>query len=269
MTRFASLAPLTLLPLLALAGACTTLGPMPATTGISAQPVGRPGVEAQAGAMPGFFLSDAASDHTPQPVGQLSGLVEPDRWLGLPGLIVGARQYGASGDAAFEPFVGYRKRLEPDGPVSVAGILFGTSAHATDQLATYQATRTGAELAVDSRLGAPSPWFSLHLQGALTATAMWAHGTYCVDPQGQGTDCDTTTSSNNTVVDGTMSGIYGTATAMLSADFTPRHSGLHLVRLAILGSAGSMPTLVNGEQQTAKPYGSIGLALTVGVGPAD
>ena len=35
---------------------------MPATTGISAIPAGRPGAELQAGFAPGFYLSQAAAD---------------------------------------------------------------------------------------------------------------------------------------------------------------------------------------------------------------
>ena len=34
--------------------ACTTLGPMPATTGVAAVPSGRPGFELQGGFAPGY-----------------------------------------------------------------------------------------------------------------------------------------------------------------------------------------------------------------------
>src|SRR5262249_12938534 len=86
--------------------ACTTLGPMPATTAISAVRAGRPDVPAQTAILPGWFLSDSASQSPQsQAVGQLSVLVEPDRLLDLPGLIVGARSFGQShDDSVLEPY---------------------------------------------------------------------------------------------------------------------------------------------------------------------
>src|SRR5580693_9452717 len=88
--------------------ACTTLGPMPATTAISAVPSDRPGLEVQAAVVPAFYLSDAAqSSNAGQATSQLSFLLEPDRLLGMPGLIVGLREFGASGDSLVEPYIGY------------------------------------------------------------------------------------------------------------------------------------------------------------------
>src|SRR6187551_1351190 len=43
-------------------GACTTLGPTPAMTGIPSPPLERPGVELQVAAVPGYFLSSAATE---------------------------------------------------------------------------------------------------------------------------------------------------------------------------------------------------------------
>lgn len=260
-----------LLGLLALTvAACTTLGPTPATTAISAIPMNRPGVEAQVGAVPGYFLSGAASDHKGAATGQLSALLEPDRWLGLRGLIAGFRVFGSGNDSVTEPYVGYRRHVGGDDQLSLAGIAYGSVAGATDQLATYHATRVGGELSIDARLLQPTSWASLHLQGAVTGTALSAHGTYCVDATGQGTDCDTGSQANNTMVNGTMSGLYGTATAQLSLDFAPaRNRWFHFMRVAMLGSAGEMPLLVNGVQQSGQAYASIGLMLSMGVGAPD
>jgi hypothetical protein len=250
--------------------ACTTLGPTPATTALSAVPQGRPGIEAQAGAVPGFFLSGGASNSRGGGTGQASGLIEPDRLLGIPGLVAGVRVFGADADSVTEPFLGYRSKVGgPDGDISVAGFVYGTEASATDKLANYHAKRAGAELAVDARFARPTRWLSLHLQTALTGTGISATGNYCVDAMGMGTDCDTSTPSNNKMVNGTLQGFYGSATASLAADFHPQHSWFHDARLAILGSAGEMPTLVNGEQRDGVPYASMGLMLSVGVGAAD
>ena len=65
------------LGLLLFLAACTTLGPMPATTGISAVPAARPGMEAQAGFVPAYFLSTSVQDEAQGTVtSQLSALVE-------------------------------------------------------------------------------------------------------------------------------------------------------------------------------------------------
>ena len=46
-----------LLLIVVVVSGCTTLGPMPATTGVAAIPSGRPGVEAQIGVVPSYHLS--------------------------------------------------------------------------------------------------------------------------------------------------------------------------------------------------------------------
>src|SRR5215475_5902838 len=100
-----------LVPILVLASACTTLGPMPATTGISAVPAGRPGAEAQLGVMPGHYLSSSVTT-TPRggATGQATLLIEPDRWVDVPGLVVGGRVFGQGNDSPAEPLVGYRRK---------------------------------------------------------------------------------------------------------------------------------------------------------------
>ena len=128
---------------------CTALGPMPATTGVSAVPAGRPGGEIQGSLTPMFRLSEAtrAEDPHGQMVAQLAGLFEPDRWLGMPGLIAGVRVFGEEGDIGVEPMLGYRHRL---GRLSLAGLAFGTTMSAAENGASYEATRLGGEVALDA-----------------------------------------------------------------------------------------------------------------------
>jgi len=244
--------------------ACTTLGPMPATTGVSALPAGRPGVEAQAGFVPAYFLSRAVQDKAGGAVAsQLSALVEPDRWLGITGLILGARVFGQNGDSPGEPYIGYRHKLDDD--IAIGGVAYGTSAHHEARLASYQASRGGAEAAIDAKLWDVTSWLGLHAQGALSATAVSAKGTYCVDPSGIAKDCDTTTPSNNTMIDGNVSGVFPAATATLSVDF---HGGgaFHGARIAAMAAAGQMPLVQNGMQTSTGGYYSIGMLLTLGIG---
>lgn len=247
----------------ALLGACTTLGPMPATTGVSALPAQRPGGEVQAAVMPVFFLSDAtrAEDPGPQASPQLSALIEPDRLLGTKGLILGLRTWGGGGDRPVEPMVGLRRKL--DDRFAIAGIAYGTQARGTEGGATYRANRLGGELVMDALI-VPMGWLDLHLQATVSATFIDATGRYCVLANGEGTDCD----DYGRDVDGAMSGIYTSATAGAAIDIARRSSGyLHGIRIAILGAIGAMPQLRDGVQQPSKDtYHSFGLSLTVGVG---
>src|SRR5665647_2343303 len=73
-----------------------SLGPIAATTGVSALPAERPGGEVQAAVMPVFFLSDATQQDKAPPRAdpQLSALFEPDRLFGTKGLILGLRTWG-------------------------------------------------------------------------------------------------------------------------------------------------------------------------------
>jgi len=76
-------------PAALLGGACTQLGPMPATTGITAMPVGRTALQAQVGVVPGFYGSQSAQNEAKgAPIKHASLLLEPGRALGVPGLPV-------------------------------------------------------------------------------------------------------------------------------------------------------------------------------------
>jgi hypothetical protein len=245
--------------------ACTTMGPMPATTGIAAVPSGRPGVELQAGAVPGYMISEGtqSNGHDGSTNGQLLGLIEPGRWLGTRGLIAGARETGRGGDASFEPFLGYRHRLDENFALAVVG--HGATMGRRDGQASYSATRAGGELALDAQLVAPLPWLSIHTQAAVSATYLRARGMYCAGNDGYGVDCSE--DGGNRLVDGTIRGVFAAATASLALDFGRMPSGpFHSARLALLGSAGEMPHLRDGVETSGVHYLSLGITMTLGMG---
>jgi hypothetical protein len=251
----------------ACAPGCTTLGPMPATTGISAVPSGRPGVEAQFGIVPGYFLSAATqeSTHKGDPIGQLLALVEPDHWLGTRGLVLGARTWGGDGDQAVEPFLGYRHRLDDNFALALVG--HGTRMNGARNGASYRATRLGGEAALDARIIPLTRWLAIHGQAAVSATYLDARGTYCTTADGLGADCDE--DGGNRVVDGTVRGVFGAATATLGLDFGRLPAGsFHSARLALLGAAGVMPQVRDGTETDGVEYVSLGLTLTLGFGAA-
>ncbi|HEY1813676.1 MAG TPA: hypothetical protein VGG74_15100 [Kofleriaceae bacterium] len=250
---------------LLVSSACTTLGPMPATTGISAVPSDRPGFEAQTAAVPGFYLSTAAEgSNAGNATGQLSILLEPDRWLGIPGLIVGAREFGQSGDTLAEPFIGFRHRVG-DG-VSLAAIGYGTATTAATSGASYSATRLGTELAADVQLLELAGWVSLHWQVSASFTDIEASGSYCISDSGAAVDCQN--EGMDTRTNGNISGIFPAGTAQLSLDLGHRPSGVfHDARVAVLASAGQMPQLSFGQQEAPRAtYTSWGLSVTLGLG---
>jgi hypothetical protein len=253
--------------LAAWATGCTTLGPMPTTTGISAVPSERPGVEAQAGIVPGYFLSAATREpsHKGEPTGQLLGLVEPDHWLGTRGLILGARHWGNKNDGAVEPFLGLRRRLDDDLAFALVG--HGTTMHGAEHGASYRATRVGGELALDARVFAPTSWLAIHGQAAVSAIYLDARGTYCADAGGLGVDCNA--DGRDHVIDGTIHGVFAGATATLALDFGRRPAGtFHSVRIAVLGAAGVMPQVRDGIETEGVHYTSFGLTLALGFGSA-
>lgn len=252
--------------LAALLGAgCTSLGPMPATTGISAIPAGRPGGEAQLGMMPAYHLSAAVSDPRGSLVQQLAVTLEPDRLIGLPGLLVGGRVYGVDPDTPVEPFLGYRRAIDPK--FAVAAIAFGTVQRASARGASYEAVRAGAEVAADGQLVTFTPWLHLHGQLAFAVTGVSASGTYCIDvADGRGIDCDLDDPARNTTVDGSLGGVYPAGTATLSLDLRPRAGALHVARLGVMATGGLTPSVVGGVQEDARGFFSVGASLTLGFG---
>jgi hypothetical protein len=249
--------------LLASVSACTTLGPMPATTGLSATPIGRPGMQIQAGAVPGYYASKSVQNKAEaEPIKQLSALADLDHWLGVPGLIFGVRVFGESGDAPGEAFVGYRKKL---GTVSISGVAFGSTKRSEKQLASYHGTRLGAEGAVEAEL-AHNSWLGVHAQAAVTATYSSLSGTYCVNSTGIAVDCSPDEPQSNTTVTGDDKGVYPAATGQLAVDLGPHHGVFDNARLALLGTAGTMPLIVDGAKRETAAYLMLGATLSVAFG---
>jgi len=241
---------------------------MPATTGISAVPANRPGVELQGGLAPGYYLSAATRepDHTGGVSRQLSALIEPDRWLGVRGLIAGVRAgVSDADDRTAEPFVGYRTQLG-DG-FALAAVGHGTVIRGTDRGASYRASRIGGELAVDARLFAPVPWLELHGQAAAAAVFLDARGTYCASADGFGVDCGQ--DGHDRVIDGTARGVFPSATASLALDVARRAGVFHGGRIALVGATGMMPQIKSGMETAGIRYQSLGLTLTLGFGSDD
>jgi hypothetical protein len=243
--------------------ACTTLGPMPATTGVSAVPMGRLGFEVQAAAIPSFDLSQSTQN---KPAGdatrQISLTVEPGKLLGINGLIAGLRVWGQQGDEPAEPYVGIRSDV--GNGISLAGIAYGTVASARDGNASYSATRFGGELAADAVVIAGA-WLSLHANASASATAISAHGTYCADANGIGVDCSN--DGTDSVIDGHMSGLYPAGTVGASLDLGHRkHGFFNAARLAFELAGGQMPLMQNGVETSRGYYTSGGLSLTLGFG---
>lgn len=242
---------------------CTTLGPMPTTTGVSAIPVHRPGVEVSIGWQPSYYLSDTVvDDHSETaPVGQATVIIEPDRLIegaARRGVILGARSYGEDGDAQLEPIVGVRRSVGER--VAIGGIGFGTYARGANQGASYEALRLGAELIVDL---AVIPGL-LHGFGGVSATYINADGRYCTRPDGTGRDCGGDPTNATAEIDG----IYSAGTAGLALDIARRATGtLHSIRLAAAWSVGVKPRVRDGlQERSGDLFRSFGLSLTVGLG---
>lgn len=251
-------------------GACTTLGPMPATTGISAVPLGRPGAQAQLGIMPGFYASQSAQNKTNgAAMSHLSALIDPDRWLPVKGLVFGARIFGQSGDTPGEPYAGYRQRVNER--VAVGAIAFGSAKRSEAHLASYHGVRAGAEGAVDATFWEPASWIRLDAQAAASLTRIMASGVYCVDPNGVAKDCDEMNPSMNQRIDGKVSGVYPATTGTLSVEVGKRGATgvFDNARVSFLGTAGRMPLVVDGQDAGTGTYYSVGASLSLGVGFAD
>jgi hypothetical protein len=241
---------------------------MPATTGLSAVPLGRPGAQAQLGVMPGFYASQSARSNTNgAPIQHLSALVDPDRWLPVKGVVIGARVFGQDGDTPGEPYLGYRTQVSDR--VAVGAVAFGSSKRAESRLASYHGVRAGAEGAVDAELWAPSHWFSMHAQASASLTRILASGTYCVDSDGLAKDCDEMNPAGNLMVAGKTTGVYPAATGTLALELGGKRGVFDSARLALLGAMGRMPLVENGAESGTGTYYTLGASLTLGVGFAD
>lgn len=256
----------------ALSIACTTLGPTPATTGLSARPIARGGAEVQAGVMPGHYLSSAVVE-APAAAGipQLSAVVEVGQWVDAPGLVVGARAFGQDGDAPIEPVVGYRRELGADGRAALAGFAYGTRARANDNGATYTATRVGGELSADVRVTARSRWLEPHLLGGLNVTYLDARGTYCTDAAMRwGHDCAAPGDPPAPSMTATIDGAFVAGNVGAAAEFLRNRRGwFRGGRLAATAAAGLMPRLEGGRRTGDEAYAAVGLSLSLAVGDVE
>ena len=259
--------PWSALPLLAASSGCTTLGPMPATTGVAMAPAGRPDVTVQAGLVPGYYLSSAVTqDGNGATIKQIGALIEPDHLLSVPGLFVGARYAGeASSGAAPEPLVGYRATVGQARSLGFGVVAFGTHAHESEKGASFSATRGGAEAGADLRLTPDSHWLELHLNASAALTGLSAHGAYCVDSTGTyGVDCPDGSVPLNDVHAG---GLYPSVNAGLSLNFAQHlESAFHGGRLNFGAGAGTMPRVQSNEQVSARSYVALGGTLAFDFG---
>src|SRR5262245_20025527 len=130
---------------------CTALGPMPATTAVAPLPAGRPSLELQVGALPGYYLSSAVQQESKgAAISQAAILVEPDSVIHVPGLIVGGRYVGDSNKGGYpEPMVGYRTFLDGEKRIAATAVGYATHGSGSARGASYAVTRGGAEAGVD------------------------------------------------------------------------------------------------------------------------
>jgi hypothetical protein len=238
-------------------------------TGVSSVPIGRPGIEIQAAAAPGYHLSSSArEDPRGEAMPQASALFEPDELIGVPGLFAGGRYAGeATAGAALEPLLGYRFFLDRERrfALGTVGSLVYQSESADD--ADFSALRGGIELSIDARLTAPSQYAELHTNLGASFTVLDAEGRYCVDPAtGFGVDCASQAEARSPA-DASLGGVFPSAHAGLSLELA-RHLKVpfHGVRVGVDLAGGTLPTLLAGEQRSAKPYGAAGVSLTLGLG---
>jgi hypothetical protein len=254
--------------LVVLAGAgCTALGPMPATTGVAALPATRPSFELQAGAVPGYYLSSGVQE-SPKgaSISQLALLVEPDSVIKVPGLIVGGRYAGNSGNGGYpEPMLGYRTFVGEERRVAVSAVGYATHGSGSSKGASYEATRGGAEAGLEFRATPESKWFELHLLVDASLTGLSASGAYCIDAQQTyGVDCpDPPTNARSA----SAGGVYPSAIGGISFDMGRHLDGeFHGGRLALTVGGGTMPRVVGYQQESAHAYAAAGLTLSVGFG---
>jgi hypothetical protein len=252
------------------AGACTSLGPMPAVTGQSVLPTQRPGVEAQVAAVPGYFLSAAVQDDEKgSPVQQASLMGEPGELIGLPGLSGGGRVIGGADAGTYvEPMVRYRTALDDKGVFAGGVIVYGSHQRGASQGASVEATRGGAEVGFDARATPESKWVEVHVAGSVGLMGLDAKGEYCLDSAGRwGVDC---ADPPVNLTKATADGFFPSAGGAIGLDFGRHLDGiLHGGRLAVHGAVGKMPRVERAEQRDSKTFTSAGLSLTLGMGAVE
>ena len=225
--------------------------------------------------MPGYYLSSSVNqDPKGSSIQALSGVLEPDSLINLPGVLIGARVVGASDQGSYlEPMLGYRKSLSSDRQASLSAVAFGTHGSGSHDGASYSATRVGAEVGADARLTPRSRWAEVHVTVGASLTGLDAKGDYCMEQRGTnagyGVDCGLGSTMPKTPIHATSSGLYPGANVGVGFDFA-RHleSAFQGGRLSASVGAGTMPIVFNAVQGNAKTYTTFGLALSLSLGSA-
>jgi hypothetical protein len=249
---------------------CTTLGPMPVVTGQNPLPAGRPDLEVQAGAVPGYYLSSSVQERPEgTTLGQGAAMFEPGELVGLPGLAVGGRYVsGQGGDDFVEPMLRYRGFLDGEERFAASVVAHAAYASGQERSASYEATRAGLELTADARLTPKNKWFELHVLASIALLGLDASGRYCLDAQGKyGVDCPEPPDPIDNITDATVEGIFPAAVGGVAIDLG-RHldSIFHGGRITLMGGGGSMPRIVGGQQQGTQLFTAAGLTATLSVG---
>lgn len=249
---------------------CTSLGPMPATTGATAVPAGRPSFEGQLAALPGYYLSSAVQeDPKGAAIGQAAVTFEPDRWLQAPGFFVGGRVVGNEDSGTYaEPMLGYRTHLDDAHDLSLAGIGYGTYASESRRGASYTAARGGAEVAFDYRVIGEGKSGEVHLLASVALTALDADGEYCIDADNRyGVDCPEPPDPSGTLVTASAGGLYPSAVGGLALDLGRGIPDVfHGVRVVGYLGGGTMPSVIEAQQTSPRGYISLGASIAVAFG---
>lgn len=249
---------------------CTSLGPMPAMTGVTPVPAGRPSFEVQLATLPGYYLSSAVQKHPEgAAIGQVALTFEPDHWLHAPGLLVGGRVVGNEDSGTYaEPMLGYRLHLDEAHQLSLAGMGYGTYASESRRGASYRAARGGAEAGFDWRFLGEGKSGEAHLLASASLTALDASGEYCIDADNRyGVDCPEPTDQPGTVVSAKASGFYPGFVGGLALDLGRGIPQVfHGVRVVGYFGGGTMPSVVNAQQTDPRSYVSFGGSIAVAFG---
>jgi hypothetical protein len=231
---------------------------MPTTTAIGARPAGHTVLELQIGHVPGFHLSDVATQDGAAAARAGSLLVEPGSRLGTRGLLVGGRAFGDDGNLILEPIVGYRHAFES---FAIAGFLYGTATHHATTDESYDAYRVGTELAISTPISRATSWFVMDVQLAVAVMRLDAEGRFCVR---------TDVLCNGPYEEGRVRGFYPASTVSLGFDAgRVRWPVLNHARVAFMFGAGLMPALTASEQADPGGFVNVGVSLTVGIGDDD
>jgi hypothetical protein len=232
--------------------------------------MGRPSVDVQVAALPGYYLSSAVvSDPEGAAINQAAVTLEPDHWLQVPGLIVGGRVVGNEDAGTFgEPMLGYRAHLDEAHRFNLAAIGYGTYASGSNRWASYSALRGGGEVVFDVRVLGQGKYGEVHLLAAGSLTALDVEGEYCIDADNRyGVDCPEPPDPPGPRVSASAQGLYPSAVGGLALDFARDEPVLvHAVRVVGYFGGGSMPAVIDAQQTSPRGYTSFGVSVELALG---